>query len=361
MKKKLLVFHDALAPYRLDLFNEFNKSFDMRVCFFRHSLYSGVEEQLDFSPVYIEKKRGVFFLIKHVLAQLLHYKPEIILCSEFNLVTLIVVLFNFFKIRKYCVLSTVDDSYDMIVSGKHYTWRHPLATKILMPFLDNVINVEPKVVEYYQRIYGKGLYMPIIVDENKARARLQRILSISQEYVEKYNLEGKKILLFVGRLIGIKNISFAIKAFFNLHIENTVFVIVGDGTEKEKLFSLVNERKNVIFTGRLEGEALYAWYNIAQIFTLPSLVEPFGAVTNEALLGGCYALVSKTAGSNCLIEENVNGNLIDPNNQEEYEITLEKAFKRVSPVSFPLRLRKNAMKEPFHDCINRLFSQMGKK
>ena len=49
---------------------------------------------------------------------------------------------------------------------------------------------------------------------------------------------------------------------------------------------------------------------------LPSHLEPFGAVTNEALLAGCYALVSNKAGSSCLIEDGVNGFTFSPKDEK---------------------------------------------
>ena len=131
-------------------------------------------------------------------------------------------------------------------------------------------------------------------------------------------MQGKKVLLFVGRLVKIKNVAFAIEAFIKANIPNSVFVIVGDGPERKNLESLAQHSENIIFTGRLEGDELYAWYNIAQCFTLPSFQEPFGAVTNEALQGGCKVLISKVAGSSCLVEEGKNGYLIAPQKKDDY-------------------------------------------
>lgn len=34
MKKKLLVFHSVIAPYRIDLFNSLSKRFDTKICLF---------------------------------------------------------------------------------------------------------------------------------------------------------------------------------------------------------------------------------------------------------------------------------------------------------------------------------------
>lgn len=365
MKKKLLIFHPVIAPYRIDFFNEFSKRFEAEICLYRRNLknqkfeYTKIEEQFNFKPNWIVKDElGLFYWFVQLWKILSLRKNDAVIVSEFGIVTIIAVLHKIVTRGKYKIISMVDDSYDMVAANNQFSWKHKWATKILMPFMSNVINVEPRVVDYYQQKYGKGVYMPIIVDDDRARERLQRILPISSDYVKKYNFEGKKVLLFVGRLVGLKNIPFAIDAFFKANIKDSVFVIVGDGPEMGEIQEMVKGRNNVVLTGRLEGDSLYAWYNIAQVFTLQSTQEPFGAVTNEALLGGCYCLVSKLAGSNCLIKENVNGNIIDPYDEVFFIKILAAALENSVPVSLPLQLRENRMQKPFNDCFENMINNL---
>ena len=358
---KLLIFHPIIAPYRINFFNNFSKHFDAEICLYWRNLrdqkfdYKKIEEQLTFKPTWIIKEElGIFSWLIQLWKKLSLRKNDIVIVSEFGLATIATIFHKLITRSKYKIISIVDDSYNMVAENNQFSWKHKWATKVLMPFMNNVINVEPRVTEYYQQKYGKGVYMPIIVDENKARERLLRILPISQKYVEKYNLEGKKILLFVGRLVGLKNIPFAINAFLKASVKDSVFVIVGDGPEKQNLQKLIKDDQNIIFTGRLEGDDLYAWYNIAQVFTLQSTQEAFGTVTNEALLGGCYCLVSKLAGSNCLIKENTNGNVIDPFDIESYLKLLKEAFNKCDPVQKSLSIRPNLMTESFEECFQRM-------
>lgn len=364
MKKKFLIFHPVIAPYRIDFFNEFSKRFETEICLYRRNLknqkfdYTKIEEQFNFKPNWIVKDElGLFYWFVQLWKILSLRKNDAVIVSEFGIVTIIAVLHKIVTRGKYKIISMVDDSYDMVAANNQFSWKHKWATKILMPFMSNVINVEPRVVDYYQQKYGKGVYMPIIVDDDRTRERLRRILPISSDYVKKYNFEGKKVLLFVGRLVGLKNIPFAIDAFFKANIKDSVFVIVGDGPEMSEIQEMVKGRDNVVLTGRLEGDSLYAWYNIAQVFTLQSTQEAFGAVTNEALLGGCYCLISKLAGSNCLIEENVNGNIIDPYNESVYINLLKSTFEKTNPITIPLKLRNNGMNDNFLDCFENMIRQ----
>lgn len=284
--------------------------------------------------------------------------PDMVITSEFGVVTILVLLHRFLTRSRHKVVTINDDSYDMIANHNQFTKRHARAVKVMMPLVDEVINVEPRVAAYNQSKYGKGIYFPIICDDEIARERLRRVMPISQGYVEKYHLEGKRVLLFVGRLVALKNMKFALRAFVKANVSDAVFVIVGDGEEKGKLEDVASGRPSVIFTGRLEGDELYAWYNVAQTFTLPSYQESFGAVTNEALVAGCKALVSRNAGSSCLVEDGKNGYVIDPYDESQFVDSLRKELYDVEPLRSPLSLKKNGMLSSFREHTERLFLKL---
>lgn len=113
------------------------------------------------------------------------------------------------------------------------------------------------------------------------------------------------------------------------------------------------------FPGWLEGVRLAAWYNLADIFVLPSLVEPFGAVVNDALAAGCFCLVSGRCGSSCLIRQGWNGELFDPEDEERLASLLREACRNrgVRP-SFP-HLKECLMPAGFREYVNHLMEHMG--
>ena len=114
---------------------------------------------------------------------------------------------------------------------------------------------------------------------------------------------------------------------------------------------------DVLFTGRQEGEALNVWYDLADTLILASYREAFGAVTNEALLAGCYVLVSNRAGSACLVEEGVNGYTFSPTNEKE----LAEKMMKVSdlPVVYETNgLKKNLMRLSYKGCMRRLVGHL---
>lgn len=350
---KLLIFHPTIAPYRIDFFNDLFKSFDTRICLqYRNLLdqkfdYDKIEAQFIFTPVYLQelfRLKGRVFNYGY-WKQLDEFSPDIVIVGEFGWDAILVLLHRFLKRKKYKVVSICDDSYNMVAEGNDFSRLHRFLRSYIVPKLDELILVETKVTQWYQEHYGKGFFFPIIKNDDKARDEYATVLPRSREMVIKYGLTGKTVFLFVGRLVAIKNVDTVLKAFAKLKRPDRALVIVGDGPEKEKLEQLANNLEvDVLFTGRLEGEELLQWYNIATCFVLASYQEPFGAVTNEALLAGCHCLISSRAGSACLIEEGVNGWTFDPQNVEELKGKMEKVIDECkSTLAQQMKLRENKM------------------
>lgn len=322
-KKKLLIFHPTIAPYRIDFFNDLSEAFETMVCLQYKNLksqkfdYDKISSQFNFKPSYLPENKK-WILLKAVKRELSSFQPDIVITCEFNLITIFALLLRTMIKKKYKLVVMCDDSYDMIVKGNDFSTRHRIARNFLSHYIDDVIVVNPHVQKWYEDNYKKGIFFPIIKDEERARMTYRKALYMQETIKTQYQLANKYIFLFVGRLVSIKNVDSLIRAFTALDQKSNYLVVVGTGSEEEKLKLLAKEKDaNVIFTGRLEGESLNVWYTLADCFVLASYQEPFGAVTNEALLAGCRCLISKKAGSSCLIEDGKNGYVFDPDNEED--------------------------------------------
>jgi len=172
-------------------------------------------------------------------------------------------------------------------------------------------------------------------------------------------LVGQKVILFVGRLIPLKNVSALIHVYNHVKDEARL-VIIGSGECEEEL-KLLDKRlnTNIIFTGFKQGEELYAWYNIADVFVLPSILEPFGAVTNEALIAGCFYLVSDKAGSNTLINTGYNGYFINPHSESNMLEKLRESLFEIRKGK-EILLKRNMMQSFFSHYISSLFNSIKK-
>jgi len=110
-----------------------------------------------------------------------------------------------------------------------------------------------------------------------------------EAFKEWYNLSGKRIVLYVGQIIQRKGISYLLKSIpliLQRSKEEPVFVFVGKGDALKDSLCLAQElgiEKNVIFTGPVSARDLVAFYQIADIFVLPSLSEGLPTSILEAM------------------------------------------------------------------------------
>lgn len=362
-KKKLLIFHPALAPYRIDLFNSLNENFDASFYFFNDNLLNQkfdqnkLKEKIKFKCNYLKHginlhgrsiRIGIYNIIRKE-------KPEIVLCPEFNLVNIFVVVSNLILNRRLKIYTICDDNLSMT---NDTSIARKLMRATILKFVDGIIFSNKAAAEWYANNWNKNIIVfPIIRKENLYFEEISESIPIAIRYIKEYNLGDKKVFLFVGRLVKEKNLERLIEAFsiaIDKHKEARL-VIVGGGNLEQKLFDIA--KKNmlddyIIFTGRLEGKELLAWYVVSGILVLPSISESFGAVINEALLVGCYVLASKISGASSLVQEGTNGMLIDPFDVNNIAQRMIECINNDSLFSDQGRIRKSRMLVNYDDLIN---------
>ena len=137
----------------------------------------------------------------------------------------------------------------------------------------------------------------------------------TQAYKPTYALQdGKKILLAVGRLDTQKGFDILIESFSFLAsgIKNWDLVIVGEGSERENLQTLITKKKlesRVHLLGKVGN--LSDWYNVADIYVMSSRFEGFPNTLVEAMSHGvaCISFDCLT-GPTDIIENGKNGYLV---------------------------------------------------
>lgn len=341
MRKRLVVFHPAIAPYRIDFFNflyeVFNTSF-----YFEHRApleqsFDQVElnKRIRFSYSFLSPGLfGIKNLRVKVLKILRREKPDMVFVSEYTMLGLLVLLYKFFFNWKLKIIITCDDNLEM---ARSVNFIKGCVRSLLLLNVDLVVLVNDWVKDWYEKnllFKAQYFYFPIVQSDERFRERLQEAMPLASRLRVQYKLEGKKVLLYVGRLAKVKNLTLLLSAFKSVFEErkNLVLIIVGDGDEHQSLYESVRpliEFGHIIFAGKKEGNELMAYYNLGDVFVLPSQYEPFGTVVNEALLSGCYVLCSSAAGASCLIQENVNGNIFVSNDLDDLVLKLKNSFSKL--------------------------------
>ena len=144
----------------------------------------------------------------------------------------------------------------------------------------------------------------------------------SEKHIEtKRVLDGihnGKILLYIGKIEPRRNILFLIKLLAELKKENSEIklLLIGDGSQNyvEECFLLIdklNLRDNLIYVKKLDQSQLSYIYKKADVFLLPTSYEIFGMVLMEAMYYKLPTITTYNGGSDALIENNVNGIVLE--------------------------------------------------
>ena len=150
-------------------------------------------------------------------------------------------------------------------------------------------------------------------------------------------MKDEHCILYVGSLIDRKNFPFTLKVFdllVNKYHMDYKLVIIGSGEEKyvNGCFNALSDNafSNVIHIDRLPNAQLKYIYPLAEFFILPSKLEIFGMVMLEAMYFGSVVITSVNGGSSTLINDGVNGLVVNGFDSKEWAIRIVEAIRNNS-------------------------------
>ena len=135
---------------------------------------------------------------------------------------------------------------------------------------------------------------------------------INKPKVNPIKREYKKRFLFIGRLTKEKNIEMIVDLFNDL--KEFKLTIIGTGPLEEILKNKAQE--NIKFKGQIANRDLNNYFESNDVLMLTSTAEPWGLVIEEALFFGIPVMVSSNCGACVLINQGVNGYILDLNSTQ---------------------------------------------
>lgn len=143
--------------------------------------------------------------------------------------------------------------------------------------------------------------------------------------LRRYALEGKTVLMTLGRLVckeRYKGFDEVIELMPQLiqTLPKLVYLIVGDGSDKERLKQKVQSlglADRVRFTGLIAEAEKADHYRLADAYVMASHGEGFGFVLLEAMACGVPVLASYRDGGREAVRDGQLGLLVDPANPDE--------------------------------------------
>ncbi len=228
-----------------------------------------------------------------------------------------------------CQLFVFIHGYDLLLAETHPRKR-ALARRIL--------NCADRIVTNSE--YGKSLVVArgipaeqvVVIYPCPTITKTQNHENTKSPLHDRYQLHGKKILLTVARLVERKGIDLVIEALKKINDPNIVYVIVGDGPEREAL-KVKCQMSNVkcIFVGAVNDAELAAWYDACDVFIMTPRkigpdVEGFGLVYLEANAFGKPVIGSRTGGVLEAVLDGETGLLVDQGDVDGIAAAIQRLF-----------------------------------
>lgn len=200
--------------------------------------------------------------------------------------------------------------------------------KIALKWADAITVISKEAYDHYAHLGYNVYQVPNAIDISSLDTNIDR------RYL--------KQIIFAGRLSSEKGIDSLISIAQKLSDE-THLIILGAGPEEEKIKDLVKNHKNIHFLGYQQKKETISLIRGSDILLQPSLQEGISSTLLEAMACKTVIITSNIGGNNELIENNVNGVSVDPedidsfikqihnllNNEQLRKSLVENAFKTV--------------------------------
>jgi len=310
-----------------------NNQWNIKIVAFQKSEINTVPNPYSIPIIYLEKRRSIKTLF--ALRKILKHEEKISAISFITHTNLIVIIANF-GLKKNSLIG--------VEVGKPQLWANlNLLKRTLLKFLvkllysrlealivvsnsikEDLINLKVKLPKILKVIYN-----PIDVE-------LIQILSkeeVSWPWLNiKHPSNKKKVILGIGRFEYEKGFDILIKSFIQVKnvIEDSVLVLIGDGTEKNHLIGLAHEHcelnKTIFILPHTSNP--YKYIMNASMIVVPSRIEGSSLVISEALLLKKSIVSTKSGGPSELLENGRLGGLAEINNVGSLAKAIENEFSK---------------------------------
>jgi len=155
------------------------------------------------------------------------------------------------------------------------------------------------------------------------------------ELIARHRLQGKQVILTVGRLVPRKGADMAVRAMKQVVARrpDVHYLIVGDGelrTELEQLIAAEGLQDAVTLVGKVSDDELLRYLRLCDLFLMPNRTMPdgdtegFGLVFREANACRKPVIGGRAGGVVEAVEDGVSGLLVDGTSPDEIAAAVER-------------------------------------
>lgn len=273
-------------------------------------------------PVHKLNFRGFWDMAQWLaLWRLLHIKnPDVVLSNLFfsNTVTRIIGL-----VRSYRVIVVEHNTYIA------KTYLQILFDRILALRTAAIVAVSQNVLDFTVRQEDISATKFVRIENGVAIEEIAKIVSSTDRNLVRKELgiaADAPVIISVGRLVTQKNPELLVSGFAHFARTHPLhhLVLLGDGPLRLKIQTLIREKGIASRVHILGSRAdVYRYYAISEFFVSTSSIEGLSMAHIEALASGVPLLATRTAGSEEVIREGVNGFFIEKADTESVADRME--------------------------------------
>lgn len=272
-----IILTNLPAFYKINLYNEINKEEEILVIYF---LEGSPDRNKDFyygemKFPYIWLKGNLLKKMKSLLSILLNKSYDELLLNGWDKIIYWFCLLISSKRKNSLVLESSE--YESSVIGLRAIMKKVFLRKI-------------------SKVYASGSSHCNLLRRLKFKGEVTITKGVGlKRMIDRPPFEHKneiKQFLYVGRFVEEKNLEFLIRQF-NKRPDLTL-TMIGFGEQEPYLKSIA--KNNIKFMGAVDNKELDRYYQLADVFILPSKSETWGLVVEEALNNGLPCLVSNRVG-----------------------------------------------------------------
>lgn len=215
--------------------------------------------------------------------------------------------------HKICMRSDTPITRDLTKKTLKRIIRTFVFRFILFPFIHFFLYIGKQNKAFYKK-YGvrekQLIFSPFAVDND--RFSINNIIPFDKNAL-RIDLGlpiEKRVFLFSGKLIPIKQPMQLIRAFHHSNTLNSVLVFIGDGELRGEMETYIRHEKieNIYIHGFINQTDISKYYAAADIFVMCSKLDAWGLSVNEAMNSNLPLLLSnRTCCVDDLLEEGKNG------------------------------------------------------
>lgn len=318
-RPKVFLLYSEITPYRLALFEELSKEVDLQVNFFvsksrkrfwaastdGYSFRSRVLRYVNIGPLIINYLLPFRLVRERPLVYILDDDPRLIISK--------IMTFIIAKLKSRPIIIWSESISEPIFGKvKNFIYTYILSGFNLIIYHNaNAYLASGQKTEEYLIKKGISKERIYVGTQGLSETELLGQLQINRDEAKKQlGLAKKKIVLFVGYLTKRKGIFELVDTFIRMNHDGAMLVIAGAGKEEKQLKKIVGGKDNILFTGYVDGKEKAIYYAIADVFVLPTFIDPWGLVIMEAMMFGLPIITTTKAGASELIQGN--GIIIEP-------------------------------------------------